>query len=132
MRNEYEVGHGRPPKGTQFRKGQSGNPSGRPRGSKKFLTDLEEELAQPMTHRSSEGDRVVTKQRGLIMNIIDSAVQGDPKAVSAVFRLLEQTAVAHEPSDEFEDSNYLNDMAADRDAEIPTDSLSDGRHRPDE
>jgi hypothetical protein len=28
----YEVGYGRPPRRTQFRKGQSGNPGGRPRG----------------------------------------------------------------------------------------------------
>lgn len=28
----YEVGYGRPPRHTQFRKGRSGNPGGRPRG----------------------------------------------------------------------------------------------------
>jgi Family of unknown function (DUF5681) len=28
----YEVGYGRPPRRTRFRKGQSGNPGGRPRG----------------------------------------------------------------------------------------------------
>jgi hypothetical protein len=28
----YEVGYGKPPRRTQFRKGQSGNPGGRPRG----------------------------------------------------------------------------------------------------
>ena len=30
----YEVGYGKPPKATQFSKGKSGNPRGRPRGSK--------------------------------------------------------------------------------------------------
>src|SRR5262245_4838454 len=32
--DEYKVGYGKPPKDTQFRKGQSGNPKGRPKGSK--------------------------------------------------------------------------------------------------
>jgi hypothetical protein len=29
----YEVGYGKPPRGTRFRKGQSGNPGGRPLGA---------------------------------------------------------------------------------------------------
>ena len=31
----YTVGHGKPPLGSRFRSGQSGNPKGRPKGSKK-------------------------------------------------------------------------------------------------
>ena len=30
----YEVGYGKPPKATRFKKGQSGNPKGRPRRQK--------------------------------------------------------------------------------------------------
>ena len=32
--NNYEVGYGKPPNTTRFAKGQSGNPLGRPKGSK--------------------------------------------------------------------------------------------------
>lgn len=39
----YEVGYGKPPKPTQFKKGQSGNPRGRPKGSKSKLPRLNEE-----------------------------------------------------------------------------------------
>ena len=31
---EYQVGYGRPPQHTRFPKGQSGNPKGRPKGSR--------------------------------------------------------------------------------------------------
>jgi len=34
MSNDYEVGYKKPPKQGRFKKGQSGNPRGRPSGTK--------------------------------------------------------------------------------------------------
>lgn len=51
--DEYRVGYGKPPKHTQFKKGNSGNPFGRPTKSK---TELEHDpssiLAEPITVRT--------------------------------------------------------------------------------
>lgn len=44
--NAYTVGYGKPPTFGQFQKGKSGNPSGRPRGTRNFSSDLEEVLSK--------------------------------------------------------------------------------------
>jgi hypothetical protein len=42
-RMNYEVGYAKPPLETRFKKGQSGNPRGRPRGTRNKLPALNEE-----------------------------------------------------------------------------------------
>src|SRR5439155_1781990 len=45
---DYEVGYGKPPRHTRFGLGRSGNPRGRPGGSKKLSTLLSEALKEPV------------------------------------------------------------------------------------
>lgn len=52
-----KVGYGRPPRHAQFKPGQSGNPRGRPRGSKNKIT--ERDLGHFADLFSKEADRVV-------------------------------------------------------------------------
>ena len=40
---KYEVGFSKPPEATRFKPGQSGNPNGRPKGTKNKLPDMSEE-----------------------------------------------------------------------------------------
>src|SRR5215204_1766862 len=48
-RCDYDVGYKKPPVHTRFRKGRSGNPRGRPKGSANYLTTLRRVLAQKVT-----------------------------------------------------------------------------------
>jgi len=46
---KYEVGYGKPPKSSRWKKGQSGNPKGRPKGSRGLRGDLDRELGTHQT-----------------------------------------------------------------------------------
>jgi len=50
----YRVGHGGPPLETRFRPGQSGNPRGRPKGSKNTRTLLQEKLSEKVRVRTPQ------------------------------------------------------------------------------
>lgn len=90
--NDYQVGYGRPPIESRFRKGQSGNPKGRPRGSKNLKTDLREELQQKILVR--EGDRSIriSKQRALVKTLMAKTLKGDGRAAAILINLIFRNA----------------------------------------
>jgi hypothetical protein len=85
--SDYKVGYGKPPKSGQFKRGKSGNPKGRPRGSLKLATDLAAELNEQITVREDGKARRVSKQRALIKSLMAKALQGDVRANAAVLAL---------------------------------------------
>ena len=85
----YVVGYGKPPKATRFRKGQSGNPRGRPKGARGLRSLLEQALAQEIT--VSEGGRTtrISKRKALILSLITKALKGDMRAAAQMLLLME-------------------------------------------
>jgi hypothetical protein len=79
--SEYKVGYRKPPKHTQFRAGQSGNPKGRPKGVRNFMTDVRQTLMMPV--RLSKGGRAhnVTTQVGALLRLREEALKGDKRAL---------------------------------------------------
>jgi hypothetical protein len=94
MAGDYEIGYSKPPKSTQFQKGQSGNPAGRAKGTKNLGTDLLEELQELVLVREAGGEKQLSKQRALLKSITAKAIKGDTRAanliVSLVLRILEE------------------------------------------
>jgi hypothetical protein len=81
------VGYGKPPQKHQFKPGQSGNPNGRPKGSKNLATILKEELDQKIPVTEGGIRRQVSKRRLAVRQQVNKAAQGDPKAFIAITKL---------------------------------------------
>ena len=83
--SNYPVGYGRPPVEHQFQPGQSGNPSGRPKGVRNVSFDLLEELAGFVSIKDGETSVKVTRQRAIIKGLVQAALDGDQRAATTVF-----------------------------------------------
>lgn len=78
----YVVTRGKPPREYQFKKGQSGNPRGRPKGSKNINTLVEEELDRKV-ELTLHGRRVkLSKRQIMVRQLVDRALKGDHKAIA--------------------------------------------------
>jgi hypothetical protein len=88
MGDEQPVGYGNPPKDSRFKKGQSGNRRGRPKGSKNLKTDLTEELQTEIKVREGARAIKISKQRAIVKTLIAKTLAGDPRAVTTLTNLM--------------------------------------------
>src|SRR5262245_27530531 len=88
------VGYGRPPVNRQFKPGQSGNPRGRPKGSKNLVTMVAEALNEKIKVRTKDGrTRTLSKQELMVEVMINKAAAGDTKAFAMVVRFMDKYEV---------------------------------------
>ncbi len=92
MANDYEVGYGRPPKHSRFRKGQSGNLKGRPKGSRDLASDLREEHAERILVREGDSARRLSKQRAVLKRLLDRSLKGEVGAMRILLDLVIRVA----------------------------------------
>ncbi|MEO9462356.1 MAG: DUF5681 domain-containing protein [Marinomonas sp.] len=82
------IGYGKPPKKHQFKKGQSGNPKGRKKGSRGLKTDLQAELASMMTIQMNGTQVTATKQLLMMKTLSARAASGDIRAADKLVDLI--------------------------------------------
>jgi len=103
-RSDYEIGFGRPPKATQFKKGTSGNKKGRPKGTKNIATLFHEAMHQRVAISENGQRRTITKIQAALTQLANKAATGDPKAIQASINIAREMGLLKlpEPSQESE------------------------------
>ncbi len=77
----YSVGYGKPPKDTQFAKGQSGNPSGRPKGKKNHATIFIKACEELVLVKGKDGTKRIMKIEAACTQLANKAAGGDLRAI---------------------------------------------------
>jgi hypothetical protein len=88
MSTKDEVGYGKPPGHSRFKKGQSGNPTGRSGGTKNLKTDLNEELQESVLVREGESATRISKQRAIVKTLMAKTLKGDSSAARTLIGMM--------------------------------------------
>jgi hypothetical protein len=106
-----QVGYRRPPRHTQFRPGQSGNPKGRPKAVMSLKRAIEAQLAESITIGEQGRRVVVSGLEALAKVLVANALGKDPKlhayAVDTITRLLSANDGVEEQKDTANDRELL-------------------------
>ena len=94
------VGYGRPPAATRFKKGQSGNPKGRPKGRKSVGKILRDALHRTIEVREGERIRTMQKIEAVIEVNLNKALKGDHRSFAKLMDVADKLGIVEKPSDE--------------------------------
>ena len=108
------LGYCNPPKHTRFKKGQSGNPQGRPKGTLNMATVLERTLREKVIINENGKRKTITKLEAALKQLTNKAASGELKALqllAALVRSAEErgskAAVPNSALDEVDEKVFL-------------------------
>ena len=84
----YEVGYGKPPRQTRFRKGQSGNPRGRSPGGRNLKTLLSDALNEFVIVSENGGRRKITKREAIVTQLVNRSASADFRAIKILLDMV--------------------------------------------
>jgi Family of unknown function (DUF5681) len=99
-KRDYEVGYGKPPRHTRFKRGQSGNPRGRHPGARNLSTALNEALNERVVVTENGGRRRITKRDAALKQLATEAAKGNWRAVKLLVDVLQNMESRSEPPSE--------------------------------
>ena len=81
------VGPGKPPRHTRFKPGQSGNPKGRPKGSKNLATELQQQLRKMVTITVDGKPKRMAVQEVIARRLANDSMKGTTRAIELLIKL---------------------------------------------
>jgi hypothetical protein len=93
---DYAVGYGRPPLGSRFKPGMSGNAKGRPKGRKNLKTLIRQAMTAKISVQEGSSTRRVSKIVGVVLRQLQSALKGNDRAAMAVVKIAMQMGFLEE------------------------------------
>jgi hypothetical protein len=91
--SDYEVGHRRTPVSRRFKKGQSGNPKGRPRGGH-TRPPYDAVLGQLVSIKEGGTERRVTAAEAFLLHMTKRGLDGDGAAARSAMAVIEEARAA--------------------------------------
>ena len=88
--SDYVVGYRRPPKATQFAAGKSGNPKGRPKGSRSVGAVLNDILQQKIVVTENGKTRRIPALEVMLRRLANDAMRSDPNAIRLLLPLIDR------------------------------------------
>jgi hypothetical protein len=106
-RRDYEVGYGRPPAHSRWRKGQSGNPRGSRKATRLYTIDIiRKKLMKKIGASEGKVRRKSTVLEMILLQMWVKEVGGDSRAGSVLLRYRELVSANTEPSEIIIESEY--------------------------
>jgi hypothetical protein len=93
---DYAVGYGRPPLGSRFKPGTSGNLKGRPQGRKNLKTLIRQAMTAKISVQEGSSARRVSKIEGVVLRQLQSALKGNDRAAMAIVKMAMQMGFLEE------------------------------------
>ena len=87
---DYAVGYGKPPRHAGFQKGRSGNPKGRPKGSKNLPTLVNQALDETVMVTEDGRRRRVTKREQVITQLVNKSAAADLRAIKQLTDIVQR------------------------------------------
>jgi Family of unknown function (DUF5681) len=111
----YEIGRGRPPKATQWKKGKSANPGGRSSRRPTSLLEMIDKLLLASVKITREGvPKRVTTLEAILEQLWSKGIAGDRRAMAVYIRCRELAPQIADGKVQitFADSDYTRDFSA--------------------